>query len=93
MEFVILISLAFAIFAGVCFYAARRPHVGPVSGDAVDMLGQLSLVAAVIFGALGPLSGCEWLDTATSAAMQQEFRNGAIVRAEMRARGVVPWWP
>ncbi len=45
------------------------------------------------------LAGCQSASEAyligSSKAMRTEFQNGAIVRAEMRARGEVPWssWP
>ncbi len=51
----------------------------------------LVLAVLTILSACTPLSEAYLMGT--SEAMRKERENGAIVRAEMRARGEVPWWP
>lgn len=63
---------------------ARRPPV---------MLRILMSILICVPSACTPLAEAYLIGS--SEAMQTELRNGAIVRAEMRARGEVPWsnWP
>ena len=61
--------------------------------DAVSEVPKGTMIASLVACAI--LSSCtpiiENYQVWTSEAMQTELRNGAIVRAEMRARGEVPW--